>query len=224
MNRMKVVVGLWSLCQVAWAAPIDAWDFRARLSDPAWSWAVPEFFELPGARLRVQRFSARVVAQEAARTLTRLPGSSFSRLQLTGPAIWLSGLSGAVHWLARLQVGPEATEGEISSLEPYAHFSHGFDALSLMPAGSRPVIQVPAPHAGAMSLSRLEADGRADPVLAHVARQLRARHWQPVEDATPDRAFAAEWRSADGARLSILYEAGAGRVFLTFWHRAEASR
>ncbi|CAM5181096.1 hypothetical protein CDEF62S_05914 [Castellaniella defragrans] len=210
--------------EAAASAVPRGWDLRDQLASPAWRWSEPQEFDLPGARLRVQQFSTSLDLQEAARRLSNLPAGRFMRLQVAGSGLWLSGLSGAVHWLAQLGAQTGAIVGGVSSLEPRDAAPGVFDARRFAPPGARPVVQTFSRAPGRATLARLECEGEAVNVLQEVARRLRGERWRPSSESPESPlAFPVEWRR-EAARLSVLHEARAGRVVLTFWHRApEAS-
>jgi hypothetical protein len=201
------------------AAQPDPWNLREQLADPGWAWSQPESFELPGAWLRVQEFSAPLDAERVADRLARLRGGPFVRMQVVGPSLWLSGLDGAAHWLARLRVQAGTTRGQVSSLTPREDPDTGFDALRFAPSGARRILWTSGRDAGRASLTRLECEGDPDGIQAGVARRLREGGWRP-EDAQAPRESAARWRHPAGARLSVLSEIHTDRVVLTFWHHA----
>jgi len=217
MKHMAGWLFPWLLC---WSSPAVSWDLRDQLADPVWRWSEPQEFDLPGARLRMQRFSASLPPQEAARLLSGLSSPRFSRLQASASGLRLSGLSGAMHWLAQLQPRSMATVGEVSSLESRDPSGVAFDARRFAPTSARLVIQSFSRSPGRSTLARLECEGDLSMVLSQVRDRLRDGHWRPSGEAGGSSSvFPSEWKHGE-ARLSVLHEFREGRVVLTFWHRA----
>lgn len=219
MNQASVFLFLWLLSRIAFAEP---WDFRDRISDPAWVWSVPQVFDLSGTRMRVQHFTTPLRIVPAARELTQLLIPTFSRVQVSGSEIRLSGMSGPVHWLARLRRRDEATVGEVSSLELHGLPRGAFDASHFVPSGAQQVVRVGFPEQKGPSLSHWQVTGRTEEILAHVGRRLRSSAWRAA-GRPPEALLPSNWRHPDGAQLSVFHESRGDGVLLTFWHEKEVS-
>lgn len=213
----------------------DGWDPARALAGADWSWAAAQVFDLPGARLHMQRFRARLAPPDAARQLNRAGARRFSRLQLSGAGLLLSGGWQGQHWLAQLRPERDGTAGLVSSLSPQRPHAQGFDAGRYVPPGARRVLQVSGRSPDAPgALASYDCPGTLADVAARVYGALRAAHWQAAESpapgisetggAGPEQSIQGapllrEWRSPDGDQLTVHLYARAQAVALTFWYR-----
>ncbi|TAN30723.1 MAG: hypothetical protein EPN31_02275 [Castellaniella sp.] len=226
MSDARLAAGLLGLL-LAVSLPAAAWNLGEQIAEPAWAWTSPQEFDLPGVRVRVQHFDAAEDPTQAARRLISRSPDRFARLQFTGPSLRLSGMAAGAHWLADLTKTSTGTSGVISSLTPrndVRGVSH-FDASSLVPCRSAPVIsmslRVPIPA----SIVRIECPGAERQVLDQLRNRLRLARWDPADGGMPvSGPLARDWRHASGAALSVLSEVRSSGVVLTLWHRESEPR
>lgn len=233
----RSILCLWcaGLGAVTPAASAPAWDPAAAVRQPGWVWTGPQQYELPGARVSLQRFRTRVPPSEAARQLSAAAGGRLARLQFKDAVLLLSGSEGDAHWLAELRAADDGSVGLVSRLAPAVAQAASFDLGRLAPAGARRVLQVRERGPGdPASLSSYACPGTVFQVDAAVRRALREAGWVPAGGRGDPRARRApvsgqppeifsEWLHARQGRLSLHLHARAGAVALTFWHRPKES-
>lgn len=226
MAGERMAVGFLGLL-LAVPMPAAAWNLREQISEPAWTWARPQEYGLPGARVRVQHFDAAVEPAQVARRLVSLAPDRFVRLQFSGPSLSLSGMAAGAHWLAHLQKTPAGTTGMVSSLTPgddVRGISH-FDLSALIPCHAAPAIRVFSRDPIPASMVRVACPGTERQILDQLRHRLRLGRWEPVDgNGSVSGLLARDWRHASGAVLSVLSETRAPDVVLTLWRRESESR
>lgn len=225
MAREKVAASLLGLL-LAMPMPAAAWNLREQIPEPAWIWASPQEYDLPGVRVRVQHFAAPAEPAQAARRLASLAPDCFARLQFSGSSLRLSGLSDGAHWLAHLRRTSTGTAGVVSSLTPgdAARGGHS-DAYALVPCRAAPVIRMSVRHPIPASIVRVECPGKEQQILAQLQQRLRLGRWEPVAGDPPASGLLArDWRHVSGAVLSVLSEVRPSGVALTLWRRESEPR
>lgn len=225
-----MLVAVLMLCAGSACAGSALWDPARSEALTGWRWAAPLAFDLPGARLHMQRFRAPMAPADAARRLARAGESRFDRLQFSGAVLSLTGVHEGRHWMAQLRPaddGGPGTIGVLSSLGPDDRRAVGFDPEALVPPGARLVLRASSRLAdGTGLLASYLCPGAYPRVVAAVRRALRDRHWRPatagaISGLTKHLAeqAAGEWVRPDGARLMVHLHPRADAVALTFWHR-----
>lgn len=203
------------------ARAVRSAGFADELREAGWTWHAMQRLELPGAQLRVQRFSAPLGPVQVAQRLDSLPSGRLHRLQLAGPGLLLSGLVRGTHWLVQLVPDGPGTAGLLSSLDPAASQDKRFEAWRFAPPDARRIfdLHVEADHA---TLTRLDCTGPLASVFAQVSALLSSGQWRP-STAVPSEAPVAlhEWHHPGGASLTTLFEVRGDRVAVTFWHRSK---
>lgn len=233
--RRRLAFRLWAAVHLAagllgvsafWPeAAAAAADLHEQLPGPVWVWSDVQEYDLPGARIRVRRFQASVAPADAARRLAA-SAPRFTRLQLLGSSLWLSGLQDDEHWMAHLRRHAGGTAGLVSSLVPQAGSQVPWAGVrALVPCPASRVIRMSSREPASAVLLHVACPGSANDVQRQLGRRLRAARWQPAEGSGSESADGTgDWRHPSGALLTILSQVRASEVWLTFWHRAPESR
>lgn len=222
------------------ASGSPTWNPANAVRGGDWAWADAQSFDLPGARVSLQRFQAALPPADAARRLTAAGGQRLSRLQWNGTMLLLSGGESGRHWLAQLRPALRGTDGLVSSLMPLALSDREFDPSRFVPPGARQVVQVSSrSQTPPAMLASFDCPGTPAQVATVVRTALTAGKWLPADAPSPagvrlagasgpEPAVASglpvRWRHPRHGELSVHVAQRPASVAVTFWHRALEQR